>query len=91
MGYITEIGLTSRFFQGKGAYQLEYHKNSGTLPLSPGKNIARLNFSIRAQGRRCIFVGRVVYSVQERLSLPGFVQAYHSCAGQSRQVIGSWC
>ena len=33
MGYITEIGLTSRFFQGKGAYQLVYHKNSGTLPL----------------------------------------------------------
>ena len=34
MGYITEIGLTSRFFQGKGAYQLVYHKNSGTLPLN---------------------------------------------------------
>ena len=34
MRYITEIGLTSRFFQGKGAYQLVYHKNSGTLPLS---------------------------------------------------------
>ena len=33
MGYITEIGLNSRFFQGKGAYQLVYHKNSGTLPL----------------------------------------------------------
>ena len=34
MRYITEIGLTSRFFQGKGAYQLVYHKNSGTLPLN---------------------------------------------------------
>ena len=34
MGYITEIGLNSRFFQGKGAYQLVYHKNSGTLPLT---------------------------------------------------------
>ena len=33
MRYITEIGLTSRFFQAKLAYQLEYHKNSGTLPL----------------------------------------------------------
>ena len=33
MGYITEIGLNSRFFQGKGAYQLVYPKNSGTLPL----------------------------------------------------------
>ena len=38
MGYITEIGLTSRFFQGKGAYQLVYHKNSGTLPLNLRKN-----------------------------------------------------
>ena len=36
MGYITEIGLNSRFFQGKGAYQLVYHKNSGTLPLREG-------------------------------------------------------
>ena len=34
MGYITEIGLNSRFFQGKGAYQLVYHKNSGTLLLN---------------------------------------------------------
>ena len=33
MGYITEIGLNSRFFQGEGVYQLVYHKNSGTLPL----------------------------------------------------------
>ena len=32
MRYITEIGLTSRFFQGKGAYQILYHKNNGTLP-----------------------------------------------------------
>ena len=35
MRYITEIGLTSRFFQAKLAYQLVYHNNSGTLPLNP--------------------------------------------------------
>ena len=33
MRSITEIGLTSRFFQAKLAYQLVYHNNSGTLPL----------------------------------------------------------
>ena len=34
MHYITEIGLTSRFFQVYHAYHTVYHKNSGTLPLS---------------------------------------------------------
>ena len=33
MHYITEIGLTSRFFQVYHAYHTVYHKNSGTLPL----------------------------------------------------------
>ena len=45
MGYITEIGLTSRFFQGKGAYQLVYHKNSGTLPLTADVEAKNLLFS----------------------------------------------
>ena len=34
MHYITEIGLTSRFFQVYHAYHTVYHKNSGTLPLT---------------------------------------------------------
>ena len=48
MGYITEIGLTSRFFQGKGAYQLVYHKNSGTLPLgklAPIGTFSKINWT----------------------------------------------
>ena len=36
MHYITEIGLTSRFFQVYHAYHTVYHKNSGTLPLTTG-------------------------------------------------------
>ena len=38
MCYITEIGLTSRFFQAKLAHQLVYHKNSGTIPLNVSTN-----------------------------------------------------
>ena len=33
MRYITEIGLTCRFFEGQGASHFVYHKHSGTLPL----------------------------------------------------------
>ena len=33
MHYITEIGLTSRFFQVYHSYHTVYHENSGTLPL----------------------------------------------------------
>ena len=40
MRYITEMGFTSRFFQAKLAYQLVYHKNSGTLPLRPQQLIS---------------------------------------------------
>ena len=48
MRYITEIGLTSRFFQAKLAYQLVYHKNSGTLPLSWAENSWLLYFDKHA-------------------------------------------
>ena len=34
MHYITEIGLTSRFFQVYHSYHTVYHENSGTLPLN---------------------------------------------------------
>ena len=45
MRYIAKILLllTSRFFQAKLAYQLVYHKNSGTLPL---KEHCRLNLAV---------------------------------------------
>ena len=39
MHYITEIGLTSRFFQVYHAYHTVYHKNSGTLPLTNATDV----------------------------------------------------
>ena len=40
MHYITEIGLTSRFFQVHHSYHTVYHENSGTLPLREFKGDA---------------------------------------------------
>ena len=43
MRYITEIGLTSRFFQAKLAYELVYHNYSGTLPLNVNLTTAKIS------------------------------------------------
>ena len=51
MRYITEIRLTSRFFQANLAYQLEYHNNSGTLPL---RAVARRYGVLRGVTRRTV-------------------------------------
>ena len=56
MRYITEIGLTSRFFQAKLAYQLVYHKNSGTLPLRHAQSVIYSYSSIMKYQKPALFI-----------------------------------
>ena len=50
MHYITEIGLTSRFFQVYHSYHTVYHENSGTLPLS------NLNLNIHTDNQALVYI-----------------------------------